>query len=167
MSRFFEEAAAVPLGGLNALHFLTRANIQNEEKVLVNGAGGSRGSCGFRHFRIGESGSKKSESKKPGETERLSRQVSTDRPTASGHRFGPDLACSECGIGWDEHQRNPLPCASKAEAAADVFNRRPPGAAAGAKQSAAAQSCDPPTDGKAAPGVSPAASDKGDPSHED
>ena len=39
----FEEAAAVPLGGLNALHFMRRANIQNGEKILVNGAGGSIG----------------------------------------------------------------------------------------------------------------------------
>ena len=42
----FEEAAAVPLGGLNALHFLRRAEIKNGEKVLVNGAGGSIGSFG-------------------------------------------------------------------------------------------------------------------------
>jgi NADPH:quinone reductase-like Zn-dependent oxidoreductase len=39
----FAEAAAVPLGGLNALHFMRRANIRIGEKVLVNGAGGSIG----------------------------------------------------------------------------------------------------------------------------
>ncbi len=39
----FEEAAALPLGGLNALHFMKKANIKNGEKVLINGAGGSIG----------------------------------------------------------------------------------------------------------------------------
>ena len=36
----FVEAAAVPLGGLNALHFMRLAEIQPGERVLVNGAGG-------------------------------------------------------------------------------------------------------------------------------
>lgn len=39
----FADAAAVPLGGLNALHYLRRAKIQPREKVLINGAGGSIG----------------------------------------------------------------------------------------------------------------------------
>ena len=39
----FAEAAAVPLGGLNAFHFLRLAAIEPGESVLVNGAGGSIG----------------------------------------------------------------------------------------------------------------------------
>jgi len=40
----FAEAAAVPLGGLNALHFMRLANIEAGDRVLINGAGGSIGS---------------------------------------------------------------------------------------------------------------------------
>ncbi|NIL93942.1 MAG: zinc-binding dehydrogenase [Woeseiaceae bacterium] len=39
----FAEAAAVPLGGLNALHFMRLADIKPGESVLINGAGGSIG----------------------------------------------------------------------------------------------------------------------------
>ena len=44
----FAEAAAVPLGGLNALHFMRLAGIQAGEKVLINGAGGSIGAHGVQ-----------------------------------------------------------------------------------------------------------------------
>ena len=39
----FAEAAAVPLGGLNALHFMRLAKIRAGDSVLINGAGGSIG----------------------------------------------------------------------------------------------------------------------------
>jgi NADPH:quinone reductase-like Zn-dependent oxidoreductase len=49
----YEEAATLPVGGLDAAYLLRRANIKRGERVLVKGAGGSMGTYAVqiaRHF---------------------------------------------------------------------------------------------------------------------
>ena len=51
-SMTFAEAAAVPLGVINALHFLRRAEVEPGDSVLINGAGGVIGAYGVQVARM-------------------------------------------------------------------------------------------------------------------
>jgi NADPH:quinone reductase-like Zn-dependent oxidoreductase len=44
----YEEAAVIPVGGFEALHFLRQAHIKEGQKILINGAGGSIGTIAIQ-----------------------------------------------------------------------------------------------------------------------
>lgn len=44
----FEEAAALPVGGLNALSFIRKGDLQDGKRILINGAGGSIGTIAIQ-----------------------------------------------------------------------------------------------------------------------
>lgn len=47
----FEQAACLPVGGINAMHFLRKADLQPGEQILINGAGGSIGTLAVQLAR--------------------------------------------------------------------------------------------------------------------
>ena len=80
----FAEAATIAVGGLNALHFLRKANIRPGQKVLVNGAGGIANATlsgnSLRQFTL--TGNTDLASTEPGPWEDVLRELRSDTRTS-------------------------------------------------------------------------------------
>jgi len=50
----FEEAATIPTGGINALHFMRKANLRDKDRLLINGAAGSIGTYALQIAKLSE-----------------------------------------------------------------------------------------------------------------
>lgn len=48
----FAEAATIPTGGINGLHFIRKGKVSNGDKVLINGAGGSIGTYALQIAKL-------------------------------------------------------------------------------------------------------------------
>ena len=52
MELSYQEAATIPTGGLNGLHFVNKSNLQSGEKLLIIGAGGSIGTYALQIAKL-------------------------------------------------------------------------------------------------------------------
>ncbi len=91
----YEEAATIPTGGDNALHFLRLPSVQSRESVLVNGAGGNIGVIAVpiaKHFGA--------------EVTAVDSADKLDILRAIGGLCSEDWTCTQIRVDRDEHSHS-------------------------------------------------------------